>query len=236
MLDLSGTCAALRRCCCCACDLILRSFCAVARTTLECAPSPHQLIKQSTEQSGRPRGLSSRRPLHHDNCIKAVKHGCANRDLSASDTAAATTSSTAWECDPKPATLARRGIVERCSSRCLTLFLQVQPPARRDEQPIRAPCLRCKAATNVVLRRILCLSQSDSPVGLPTTKSCNVACWCAGDFANCLSAAGTGLAAAATSAFNSGAPGGFRQGLGRVDFGLTLSCPDSTPDYVVGHR
>lgn len=42
----------------------------------------------------------SPRPLHHDNCIKAVKHGYANRDICASDTAAATTSSTAWECDP----------------------------------------------------------------------------------------------------------------------------------------
>ncbi|KAJ4992457.1 hypothetical protein SVAN01_02166 [Stagonosporopsis vannaccii] len=53
--------------------------------------------------------------------VAALKHGCANRDLAASDMAAATTSSTAWNCDPSPVFLARRGIVEHDPSPCMVL-------------------------------------------------------------------------------------------------------------------
>lgn len=116
--------------------------------------------------------------LHHNHCAQALKHGCANRDRAASDTATATTSSTAWDCDPSPVLLARRGIVERDPSPCVVLSsqAQVQPRPQHAGRPITAPCLRSKRQSTwfCASSRAPCVSHSGAPAALPTVNYRNV--------------------------------------------------------------
>jgi len=132
----------------------------------------------------RPSTSSSRlspQSLHHGHCAQVLKHVCAKRDLAASDMAAATTSSRAWDCDPSPVLLARRGIVERDPSLFLVLAVlssqaQVQPRPRHCWAPNhsavpekqRLPtwfCAPCRAP---------CVSHSGTPAALPRVYRRNV--------------------------------------------------------------